>query len=132
DTLTVDTQNPTSVQPDPTNAAGPEAMYDQQFDVTVSITLVNRAVLRDGSDIAKLLVFAKSSENSLYQSGYGIKEFRVAPENPLHDSDLTPDVYTATPVANFTTKPVTGEAAGEKVTLTPPAKASFWTPQPYS
>ncbi|MEA3199326.1 MAG: hypothetical protein QOE90_754 [Thermoplasmata archaeon] len=132
DALTVNTQNPTSVQPDPTNAAGPEAMYDQQFDVTVSITLVDRAVLRDGYDYAKLLVFAKSSENSLYQSGYGIKEFRVAPENPLHDGDLTPDVYAVTPVANFTAAPATGQAAGEKVTLTPPAKTSFWVPQVFS
>lgn len=132
DTIPVDVNDPTHMQPDPSNPAGPEIAYDYQVPIKLHLKLVGQAVLRDGYDYAKLLVFAKSSENGLYQSGYGIKEFRVSPAGAIHDSDVAQDRYTTAPLSNFTLRPATGQAAGVKVTLTPPSSGSFWQPQKFT
>src|SRR5581483_1162009 len=132
DSIPVDVNDPTHMQPDPANPAGPEITYDYQVPIKVHVTLVGQAVLRDGFDYAKLLLFAKSSENGLYQSGYGIKEFRAIPAGAIHESDVAQDRYATVPLPAFTLKPATAEAAGERVTLTPPSSGPFWQPQKFA
>ena len=131
DKLVVDTANPTDVQPDTSDPTNPQASYVWTTKVKIHAALNGaQPVLRDGLDYAKLLVFAKSTESGLYQAGYGIKELRVIPAGAVHDADVAgqKDSFTATPLANFTLAPVTSSFGAQKVTLTPPASVSFWTP----
>lgn len=130
DVIQVDVANPTMVKPDPSTPTAPQAEYEFTIPITVSLTLTGQAILRDGYDFHKLLVFAKSSESGLYQSGYGIKEFRVVPEGAIHESDVagTQDVFTATPLPALTLAPAESSFAGTRVSLAPPTGAKFWQP----
>ena len=130
DVIHVDVANPTMVKPDLSTPTTPQAEYEFTIPIKVSLTLTGQAILRDGYDYHKLLIFAKSSESGLYQSGYGIKEFRVIPEGAIHESDVagTKDVFTATPLPALTLAPAQASFAGTSVTLTPPSAAKFWEP----
>lgn len=127
--IPIPVHDPTYFEADPT-ASTPTAYYVYKTNIKITATVVGQAVLRDGYDYAKLLVFAKSSESGLYQAGYGIKEIRVAPEGALHESDLagTRDVFTAQPLPELALEPAEGKAAGVTVTLTPPSQGKFWEP----
>lgn len=115
------------VTPDP---AGAQAHYVWTAPIKITATVRGQAVLKDGYDFAKLLVFAKSSESGLYQSGYGIKEIRVAPEGAVHESDVAgnADVFTASPLPPLDLAPVESSFGGTTATLTPPDAAQFWQP----
>lgn len=130
----VDVTNPTYVVPDTSEPTSPQAQYVFTVPITIRISLVGQAVLRDGYDFHKLLVFAKSSESGLYQSGYGIKELRVVPENALHEADVagTRDVFTAVPLPAFAPTSGTATFAGTTVSLTAPEGASWWEPAEYA
>lgn len=129
ESVVVDVNNPTRVTP-PADPNAPQAFYNFETKIKVTASLVGQPVLRDGFDYAKLLVFAKSSENGLYQSGYGIKELRVVPEGALHESDVAGqrDVYTTTPLPAPNMQPAEVKLGGVTVTATPPANAQFWQP----
>lgn len=121
--------DPTLITPTPDTTA-PQAWYEYSTTIKVSATLTGQAVLRDGYDFAKLLVFAKSTESGLYQAGYGIKEIRVSPEGALHESDVAGqrDVFVASPLPALVAEPSTATAAGLTATLAPPEGAKFWEP----
>src|SRR5438552_1581245 len=59
----------TYFHPDP-QANPPAMVFEYSQKVTVHMQLTAQAVLRDGFVYAKLLVFAKSTENGLFQAGY--------------------------------------------------------------
>ncbi|HET6404743.1 MAG TPA: hypothetical protein VFH78_08850 [Candidatus Thermoplasmatota archaeon] len=130
----VDVTNPTYVQPDTSNPTSPQAQYVFTVPITITVTLAGQAILRDGYDYHKLLVFAKSSESGLYQAGYGIKEIRVVPENALHESDVagSRDVFTASPLPALAPTGGAASFAGTTVTLTPPSGAKWWEPAQYA
>lgn len=132
--IRVDVTNPTYIRPDPSNPASPQAQYVFTVPITIRVGLVGQAVLRDGYDFHKLLVFAKSSESGLYQSGYGIKEIRVVPENALHESDVagSRDVFTAVPLPSLAPAGGSAAFAGTSVTLVPPSGAKWWEPAEYA
>lgn len=130
DRLSVDVNNPTFV-----SAAGPEEVrYSWTQRVTITSSLTGQAILRDGFDYGKLLVFAKSTESGMYQSGYGIKEIRVAPEGAVHESDVNDASAAFTPQAlpRLDLAPAEREVGGVKVRVEPPSSGSFWTPQPFT
>ena len=130
----VPVNDPTKFKADPADPANPKLTFEFSVPIQVAITLTGQPVLKDGLDYHKLLVFAKSSESGIFQSGYGIKEFRVVPEGALHEADVagTRDVYVATPLpADVALSPVTRSFGGATVTLTPPAKTLWWQPQPF-
>lgn len=128
--ITVDVNNPTYAQPDLAEPTNPQAQFVFSAPITIRVSLVGQPILKDGYDFAKLLVFAKSTESGLYQSGYGIKELRVVPEGALHEADVagTRDVFTTSPLPALALAPVTASFAGTSVTLTPPAAPAFWVP----
>ena len=130
----VDVTNPTYVVPDVSNPASPQAQYVFTVPITIRISLVGQAILRDGYDFHKLLVFAKSSESGLYQSGYGIKEIRVVPENALHESDVagSRDIFAATPLPVLAPAGGSASFAGTTVSLMPPESAKWWEPAEYA
>lgn len=130
----VDVADPRYVQPEVGEPTNPQASYVFSVPITIRVTLVGQAVLRDGYDLHKLLVFAKSSESGLYQSGYGIKEVRVVPEGAVHESDVagTRDVFTASPLPALALAPRETAFAGTTVRLTPPASARWWEPAEYA
>lgn len=130
DTIVVDVNDPTKFTPDPEASGGPEVYYRFEAPFKTSLTLTGQAVLRDGIDYAKLLLFAKSSESGIYQSGYGIKEYRVAPEGALHEADVASlrDVFAATPLTTLALKGGSAKVAGTTITFTPPASVPVWQP----
>jgi hypothetical protein len=130
ETIPVNVDDPTQFTPNPDPSA-PTMQYSYTAKITIHATLRDVAILRDGYDYAKLLVFAKSSENGLYQAGYGIKEIRVLPQGALHESDVASlrDVFTASPLPAIDVKPVTVKSGGTSVTVTPPSGAKFWDSQ---
>lgn len=129
ESVVVDVNNPTRITP-PADPNAPQAYYNFETKIKVTASLTGQPVLRDGFDYAKLLVFAKSSENGLYQSGYGIKELRVVPEGAKHESDVAGlrDVFTTTPLPAPNMQPAELKLGGVTVTATPPADAEFWQP----
>lgn len=132
--LEIPVNDPTKFQPDPANPSDPKVVYLFTAALTAKVTLTGQPILKDGLDYHKLLVFAKSTESGIFQSGYGIKEIRIRPEGALHESDVAGqrDVFTATPLpAQVTLEPVSRAFAGTTVTVTPPAQASYWQPQPF-
>lgn len=128
--LEIPVNNPTYIQPDPADPTNPQGQYVYTTDILITVTLTGQAVLRDGAEFAKLLVFAKSTESGLYQSGYGIKELRVVPEGYVHESDVagSRDVFTAVPLPEPALTDVASTTLGTTLTLTPPATAKFWEP----
>lgn len=131
--IDIPVNDPTRFAPDASDPAAPKLVFTFSVPIQISATLVGQPILRDGYDYQKLLVFAKSSESGIFQSGYGIKEIRVAPEGALHESDVAGlrDVYTAVPLpATFPLAEQTRSFAGATVTFAPPAAAAFWLPQP--
>lgn len=134
DVINVDVANPTMVKPDLSTPTSPQASYEFTIPIKISLALTGQAILRDGYDYHKLLVFAKSSESGLYQSGYGIKEFRVVPEGALHEADVagSRDVFTASPMPALALADQTASFAGTTVSLTTPTDAKWWEPAPFS
>ncbi|HUR69931.1 MAG TPA: hypothetical protein VM370_11855 [Candidatus Thermoplasmatota archaeon] len=132
--IPVDVNNPTYAQPETSEPTNPQAQYVYTVPIQITLTLLGQPVLKDGYDYAKLLVFAKSSESGLYQSGYGIKELRTAPEGALHESDVAgqKDVFTAAPLPTIALSPVETSFDGTSVTLTPPEGAKFWEPSTFT
>ena len=128
--IAVDVNNPTFIQPEVGEPTQPQAKYSFSIPITITMTLTGQAVLKDGYDFAKLLVFAKSTESGLYQSGYGIKEMRVVPENALHESDVAgqQDVFTASALPAIGLTSVERSFGGTTVTFAPPATPAFWEP----
>lgn len=113
---------PQYIQPDASDPQNLQGYYVYEADLSISIAAPGQAVLPDGLDYAKLLVFAKSTESGLYKAGYGIKELRVAPEGAIHASDLEAGaerVVADVPAALVA--PLTRTAPGMAVTVTPPA-----------
>lgn len=129
----VPVDDPSHFQPDPT-ANPPALVFESSQRIVVHVQLTGQAVLRDGFDDAKLLVFAKSTENGLYQAGYGIKEIRVRPEGALHESDVAGlrDRYSVSPLPALSLAPVSRAFGGTTVTVTPPQDAKFWESQPWN
>lgn len=129
--IVVPVEDPRYVQPS-TEAGGAQAQFVFTVPIQITATVTGQAILRDGYDYAKLLVFAKSSESGLYQSGYGIKEVRIAPEGALHESDVagSRDVYAVSPLPQLDLQPVEAVVAGVRATLTPGTGAQFWQPTP--
>ncbi len=125
---------PQYIQPDATDPSNLKAYYVYTTEISIAIALTGQAVLKDGYEFAKLLVFAKSSESGLYKAGYGIKEFKVAPEGALHESDLAPEapkVVVDLPPARLA--PATLASPGLSVTLTPPAEeVAAWQPATFA
>lgn len=132
--IEIPVNNPTYIQPDPADPTNPQGSFVYTTGITISATLTGQAVLRDGAEFAKLLVFAKSTESGLYQSGYGIKELRVVPEGYVHESDVagSRDVFTAVPLPAPALAATTVATLGATATLTPPADARFWEPGAYT
>lgn len=128
--LEVPVNDPRYFQATP-DANAPQLHYVWTAPIKITATVTGQAVLKDGYDYGKLLVFAKSSESGLYQSGYGIKEVRVVPEGALHESDVAGlrDTFAAQPLPAVALAPVERSFGGLTVTLTPPAAPRFWTPQ---
>lgn len=133
DVINVDVANPTMVKPDLSAPTTPQASYEFSIPIKISLTLTGQAILRDGYDYHKLLVFAKSSESGLYQSGYGIKEFRVVPEGALHEADVagSRDVFTTVPLPALEMLGQTTSFAGTTVSLGVPTGATWWEPVPF-
>lgn len=129
ESLTVPVNDPRFIQPKPDPNAL-EANYVWTTPITITATVQDQAILKDGYDFAKLLVFAKSTESGLYQSGYGIKEVRLRPEGALHESEVAGlrDVFTASPLPPLDLQPVEATVAGITATLTPPDAPQFWVP----
>lgn len=86
---------PQHLQADPSDPQNPRAPYRYTAPITITVAATSRAVLPDGADFARLYVFAKSTESGLYKPGYGIRELKVAPIDPLHEADLGPRVVRA-------------------------------------
>lgn len=128
--INVDVMNPTYVQPDLEEPTNPQASYAFSIPITITVTLQGQAVLKDGYDHHKLLVFAKSTESGLYQAGYGIKELRVVPEGAVHEADVagSRDVFTASPLPPLGLEGGASSFAGTTFTLTPPSAAAWWAP----
>ena len=128
--IPVDVANPTMVQPDVSTPTSPQASYVFTFPITIRAKLTGQAILKDGYDYAKLLVFAKSSESGLYQAGYGIKEIRVVPEGALHEADVAGqrDVFTAVPLPPLQLVGEQASFAGTTVSLGVPTDAKWWQP----
>lgn len=128
--IVVDVNNPTNVQPDPTNPASPQATYVFTVPIKITARLTGQAILRDGYDYHKLLVFAKSTESGLYQAGYGIKEIRVIPENALHESDVAgaKDVFTAVPLPPLAIPTLATSFAGTTVSVEAAQGTKYWEP----
>lgn len=129
ESLEVPVNDPRFVQADP-NPSAPQLHYVWSTKIKVTALVTGQAILRDGFDYAKLLVFAKSTESGLYQAGYGIKELRVAPEGALHESDVASarDAFTASPLPALALEPVEAAFGGYAATLTPPEGVKFWQP----
>lgn len=129
ESLVVPVNDPRFVQaaPDP-NA--PQLHFVWTAKITVTATVTDQAILKDGVDFAKLLVFAKSTESGLYQAGYGIKEMRVRPEGALHEADVASlrDVFTVSPLPALGVAPVESSFGGVTASLTPPDGLKFWQP----
>lgn len=127
--ITIPVHDPTFIQADPT-AQPPSAWFVYTTTIQITATLTGQAILRDGFDYHKLLVFAKSSESGLYQSGYGIKEIRVAPEGALHESDVagSRDVFTPSPLPAAAVQAGEATVAGVTVSVAPQGEAKFWEP----
>lgn len=132
--INVDVSNPVYVVPDTSSPTNPQASYVFTAPITITLALTGQAVLKDGYDYHKLLVFAKSSESGLYQAGYGIKEIRVVPEGAVHEADVagSRDVFAVSPLPPLS--PLAGDAsfAGTTVSFTPPAGAPWWEPAEYA
>ena len=132
--IDVPVNDPTKFSADPADPANPKLVFTHTVPITVTVQLTGQAVLKDGFDYHKLLVFAKSSESGIFQSGYGIKEIRVVPEGALHEADVagTRDVYATVPLpADVALEGATRSFGGTTVTLAPPARAAWWQPQPF-
>lgn len=132
--IDVPVNDPTYFTPDGSDPANPKLVYTYTVPVKISVTLLGQAILKDGLDYHKLLVFAKSTESGIFQSGYGIKELRVVPEGALHEADVagTRDVYVASPLpAQSPLEGVSRTFAGMIVTLAPPPSVAWWQPQPF-
>lgn len=129
ESIIVDVDNPTYFTP-PSDPSNPSMPYRFTTKVTIHATLTGQAVLRDGYDYAKLLVFAKSTENNLYQAAYGIKEIRVQPEGAVHESDVAglQDKFTAEPLPPLALPDATAKSGATTVTLTAPKSAKWWEP----
>ena len=130
ESLEVPVNDPRFIQATP-DASAPQVHFVWSTPIKVTATVTGQAILRDGYDYAKLLVFAKSTESGLYQAGYGIKEVRIAPEGALHESDVasTRDVFTAAPLpALDAIGSVEASFGGTTATLTPPDGLKFWSP----
>ncbi|HEX2022084.1 MAG TPA: hypothetical protein VHH36_05180 [Candidatus Thermoplasmatota archaeon] len=114
--------------PDP--SAPPELTYEYATKVAVTALVTDRAVLRDGFDFGKLLVFAKSTESGLYQAGYGIKEIRVAPEGAVHESDVAGerDVFEAKPLPPLVVPEAGASVAGLSASVAAAGEAAWWQP----
>ncbi|MFA5861062.1 MAG: hypothetical protein WDA16_05145 [Candidatus Thermoplasmatota archaeon] len=127
ETIPVDVNNPTYLTPGPDPNA-PTATFSFTAKITVHATLTGQAVLRDGFDYAKLLVFAKSTESGLYQAGYGIKEVRVRPEGAVHESDVAgaKDVFKTEALPALDLKPFEKKFGPTTISVTPPPDAKWW------
>ena len=127
----VPVENPTYVQPDLDDPASPQGHYVYTTQITIRASLNGQQpVLRDGTEYAKLLVFAKSSESGLYQSGYGIKELRVVPDEYVFESALagTRDVFTPQPLPPAAVPAASNAVMGTTLTVGAADGAKFWEP----
>ncbi|HVM44723.1 MAG TPA: hypothetical protein VM582_02215, partial [Candidatus Thermoplasmatota archaeon] len=126
--IRVDVTDPRYVKPDLAEPTNPQASYVFSVPIEIRISLVGQPVLKDGYDHHKLLVFAKSSESGLYQSGYGIKEIRVVPEGALFESDVagSRDVFTPSPLPPLSLAPAEASFGGTSVALQSPSDARWW------
>jgi hypothetical protein len=122
---------PQYLQPDTSDPTNPGASYVYTAKITISFSAKSQPVLADGTDYAKLLVFAKSTESGLYKSGYGIKELRVAPAGAVHESDVASSRPKFTPidVPPQAIPAMKREQPGLAVAVTPPPSVALWTPQ---
>lgn len=113
---------PQYIQPDASDPQNLQGQYVFVTDIAITVAAPGQAVLADGFDYAKLLVFAKSTESGLYKAGYGIKELRMQPEGAVHASELaSAPARVVADVAPATFEASTLRAPGVTLTLTPPA-----------
>ena len=131
--IQIPVNDPTHFKPDPSDPGNPKLVFAFVTSIQTTVTLTGQAVLKDGLDYHKLLVFAKSTESGIFQSGYGIKEIRVVPEGAVHESDVAGqrDVFTASPLPGLVLAEASASFAGTTVSLTPPASAAWWQPLPF-
>lgn len=80
--ITVDTTCATCWNASADDPAVPQLHFEQRTPVVVTLEITGEPVPTPGYEYGKLQLFAKSTESGIYNPGYGIREFRVAADEP--------------------------------------------------